>query len=409
MRRVPMTQRDARGREYIHNRAMAVLALLLLTLPTAATAAGTVLVTVETLPLPLPARVTVPTFTESPHGPILSWLETRGTGRHALRYAILDERGWREPRTVLDDRDFWISPADPPWLTAFDDGTLVAHWPRRSGAEWYDYETRMALKPPGEPWGETFLLHDDTSPVQHGLPSRAHVRSGLMHYLWLDERSGTVALRGRVLSRDGALGKDTLVEGRACSCCRIAMTTLADGTLLAAYRDRDDDEIRDIRVLRHAAATGWQPTGWISADGWKITGCPVNGPALASAGKQVALAWFTAAEDRNRVWLARSEDGGSTFDVPVRVDAGDPIGRPALLFDRAGRLLVAWLEQTATGPELLLRVDPDAANAGSPIPLGDAPTGFLAGYPRLIAMGATTLAFWSDGDSANLVKIRMAD
>lgn len=55
----------------------------------------------------------------------------------------------------------------------------------------------------------------------------------------------------------------------------------------------------------------------VHADGWKITRCPVNGPASASRGATLAVAWFTSASARPSGQLAFSEDAGATFGPPI--------------------------------------------------------------------------------------------
>lgn len=41
--------------------------------------------------------------------------------------------------------------------------------------------------------------------------------------------------------------------------------------------------------------------------------CPVNGPALSARGKQVAIAWFNAKDDRPKSFVALSSDSGRSF------------------------------------------------------------------------------------------------
>ena len=371
-------------------------------LPWPASAAETA-VRLQELPLPLPDVYASPALTATPHGPMLSWLEGPDPRSQALRYAVLDASGWSEPETVVRDRPFWLSWADPPWLTVLDDGTRVAHWPERAGDDPYDYVTRMALKPPDADWGESFLLHDDVTPVQHGLPAAIRGVDGTRHYLWLDARDEDMALYTRTLDGSGRLGPERRLDAMTCSCCRIALATLPDGELLTAYRDRTAEEVRDIRMQRYTDSTGWSESAWRSDDGWVITGCPVNGPALAVSGQRVALAWFTAADDRNRVHLVRSDDAGRRFASAGRIDAGDPVGRPSLLFDAAGHLLATWLETTSEGIRVHLAIDPGTPGAMTR-DLLPAP-GRFSGYPQLLAHRGEPLLFLAAETSARLFRL----
>ena len=91
---------------------------------------------------------------------------------------------------------------------------------------------------------------------------------------------------------DGACRIEPLMEAvREHGQTAVAMT--ARGPLLA-YRDRGDDEVRDIAVTRLENG-GWTAPKPVHADGWKIDACPVAGPALAAAGDTVAVAWYSEA------------------------------------------------------------------------------------------------------------------
>ena len=91
----------------------------------------------------------------------------------------------------------------------------------------------------------------------------------------------------------------------------------------------------------------WTKPYALSHDGWKIPGCPVNGPALAAAGLVVAAAWFSMLGEQPAVQVATSHDGGATFSNPVRIDQGDPLGRVDVVLLPRGEALVVWLETSS--------------------------------------------------------------
>jgi len=101
-----------------------------------------------------------------------------------------------------------------------------------------------------------------------------------------------MALMYTTIAANGTLGPELQIDNRTCECCKTAMTAIPDG-LIAVYRDRSDKEIRDIAISRFAAGK-WSAPETLSKDGWEIDGCPINGPAVSSDGKNVAAAWFTA-------------------------------------------------------------------------------------------------------------------
>ncbi|MBP7548757.1 MAG: hypothetical protein KA761_00605, partial [Gemmatimonadaceae bacterium] len=113
---------------------------------------------------------------------------------------------------------------------------------------------------------------------------------------------------------------------------------------VVVYRDRSDDEMRDMAVTRLVDGA-WTAPATLHADGWKIDYCPVNGPAAGAVGDTVAVAWFTGAQDTSRVRVAFSTDAGATFSAPVRADDGLPAGRVDLEMLSGDAALVSWIER----------------------------------------------------------------
>jgi hypothetical protein len=90
----------------------------------------------------------------------------------------------------------------------------------------------------------------------------------------------------------------------------------------------------------------------------------VNGLTISSAGQNVAVAWFTAAQDQPKVYGVLSADGGATFGPPILVGDETPIGRMDVIALPSGNALVSWVERTPGGPEVRARVvRPDGSKA----------------------------------------------
>jgi hypothetical protein len=124
--------------------------------------------------------------------------------------------------------------------------------------------------------------------------------------------------------------------------------------------------LRDISVAQ-LTATGWTTPQPVHADGWHMTGCPVNGPAIDARGRDVAVAWFTA-PDRPRVRLAFSSDGGRTFSEPIEVAAGAVAGRVDVALLDDGRAVVSWLADAPGGAEFVAQpFARDGTVAGLPV------------------------------------------
>ena len=158
-----------------------------------------------------------------------------------------------------------------------------------------------------------------------------------------------MTLRFAEFLSDGTRVRELVLDSKVCDCCQTAVVNTPKG-LLAAYRDRSDNEFRDISLVRPEALKP-EPRDF-SKDGWKINACPVNGPALAARGDVVSSAWFTMGGGKARVKAAVSNDGGDTFSPPIEVDATFPTGRVDIAMLPSGVSLLSWLGRGEGGPEI---------------------------------------------------------
>ena len=46
----------------------------------------------------------------------------------------------------------------------------------------------------------------------------------------------------------------------------------------------------------------WLAPQSVFNDNWKIAACPVNGPALAAHGRNVAMTWFTVKQEQGQAY-----------------------------------------------------------------------------------------------------------
>jgi hypothetical protein len=183
---------------------------------------------------------------------------------------------------------------------------------------------------------------------------------------------------------------------------------MASAGPVVVYRDRTEDEIRDIYIARMVDGA-WTEGRAVSDDGWHIAGCPVNGPAVVADGQNVVVAWFTAPEDVARVKVAFSNDGGVTFGTPVVVDDGNPMGRVDLVLTEDGEAIVSWLETgDGSGAEVKLRrVSGDGTASGS-ASVTTSSAERASGFPQLIQHSDGSLMMaWTDVGSED-ARVRVA-
>ncbi len=329
----------------------------------------------EPLPLPVAAGATTPAFASAHDASLyVSWIEPNvGGNAHTLRIAHFDRESdtWREPRTVAAGADWFINGADTPTIAAGLRGKVAAVWyVQADHASGHGYHAVYATS---EDYGVNWSVPQPLTTESHATEfvSIAPLLNGSWLAVWLDGRAradgGAMQLRSRILGNEEP---DTLVDDRVCDCCNLATLVLPNGAVLRAYRDRSEDEVRDIALQRYRRGV-WESAPAPAGDDWKITGCPVNDPQLARRGAHVALSWFTAAGDFPRVMTARSNDIGQSWNLSGEITATEdhPVGRTDIAVTRDGSQWISWV--AADGATMLRRVAadntmPDAARLALP-------------------------------------------
>jgi len=373
---------------------------------------------VEVIPSPAGANAAEPFLSATRDGVLLSWLEpVAGSDRVALRFARHRGGKWSAPRTIVERNDLFVNWADFPSIVEDAKGALFAHWLQKSGASTYAYDVRMAASTDGgATWGKPFLLNRDGKQAEHGFVTLAALPAGGVAATWLDGRNmkaggdhehdaGDMTIRYATVAANGTVAADVALDQRTCECCTTGMAIGARGPVIA-YRDRTADEVRDVSYVTKTAK-GWTPPRLVHADGWKINGCPVNGPQVDALGQRVVTAWFTAANERQRVLVAFSDDGGATFAKPVAVDDGKPAGRVDVLLLDANTALVTWLEQTASGAEIRARRVPRTGKPPASMKVADSATARAAGFARMARSGNQVWFAWTE-QTATTKRIHVA-
>jgi hypothetical protein len=362
---------------------------------------------VRELPSPAGPGSGQPNLTVSPDGrAYLSWIERLGEGRFSLRFAVKEKDQWSAPRVIAEGSNWFVNWADFPSMAVLPDGSLAAHWLVKSGPGTFDYDVTIARSfDGGKTWGKPFTPHRDGVKAEHGFVSLFAAKDGDLAAVWLDGREmkpgagehdhgrGDMTLRYVKIKRDGALTDEAALDARVCECCQTSAAMTADGPVVA-YRDRSDQEIRDISIVRLRDGKWSQPQS-VFKDGWQINGCPVNGPSVAADGRRVAVAWYTGVNNQPRVKLAFSDDAGVSFGGPVTVDDGNPAGRVETLLLADGSALVCWLEKLPGGGEVRLRrVRPDGKSDPA-ITVSVSGVARSNGFPQMARAGDTLIFAWT--------------
>lgn len=345
-----------------------------------------------------------------------------------LRLAHFDGQAWSAAQTVASGGNWFINWADRPNHAWGAEGSAWFTWLERTASGSYDYEVRLASRGADGIQVLDGALHEDRNPAEHGFVSVVALQDAGAMALWLDGRNamqagGAMGLYARPLAADGSKGPEELVDARVCDCCNTSLARMEDGSVVAAWRDRSAEEVRDIALARRApGGTQWSEPVVFYEDNWLIDGCPVNGPVLAAQGQRLAMAWFTlgggtdAAGEATpehagpRVCLGLSKDGGQSFGERLVLSAADPQGRVDAVYLADGTLLVSWLERGA-GEQSEWRVrafDGAGAPCGEALVLGLVSGERGDGWLSLCAHGEGALAQWTvPGEGLQAARIEL--
>jgi hypothetical protein len=255
-----------------------------------------------------------------------------------------------------------------------------------------------------------------------GQPNLAVSPDGRVYLSWIERLGeGRFSLRFATLEKEGWSTPRVIAEGSNWFVNWAdfpSMVALPDGSLAAhwlvkngaetyeydvtisrsfdVYRDRSEaeKEIRDISVVR-LKGDKWSAPRPVFQDGWELNGCPVNGPAVAAAGRRVVVAWFTGADKTSRVKVAFSNDAGETFGQPIAVDDGNPAGRVDVLLLNDGGAMVCWLEKSPDGGAVRVRrVKPDG-QLDEAITVTPSGTARSNGFPQMARAGDALVFAWT--------------
>jgi len=359
---------------------------------------------VELLEFDAPPGSSVPRLAVAGETVVLSYLVESDTGVR-LETRKLNGAKWSQPTIVAAGPDLMVNWADFPSVVPFGHGLWVAHWLVRAAKDDFAYDAWMSLsRDGGQSWAPASRLHDDRSATEHGFVSLFE-QDNDVGAVWLDGRAfafgntkAEMQLFTRTISSAGLIGPERILDARVCDCCQTDAAITAEGPIVV-YRDRSASEVRDIYAVRQADGH-WGVPVRVAEDGWRIAGCPVNGPAISALGADVVVAWFSA-RPHHVVRLAFSTDSGQHFAQPIEVVAGATLGRVDVELLETGKAVVGWLEK-GTGRYVVGIVGREEMSEVHAVIQTASHRG--AGFPRMVRWRDKLLFSWTDtsGDQSHV-------
>ena len=350
---------------------------------------------------------------------VATWLEPIDDGAHRLQFARRGAKGWSAPVTVAEGPLLVANWADFPSVVRGGDGSLVAHFAEAPSPKAYSYDVQLARSTDGgTSWQRIGPANDDRTPTEHGFVSLL-AEGSTTRAFWLDGRAtgggshghgaGSMTLRTAAVGATATSG--AVLDARVCDCCGTAAATTAEGPIVV-YRDRLEDEVRDISIIRHVGDQ-WTPPRPVHLDGWRIPGCPVNGPAVAARDRLVVVAWYTASDNRSVVRAAFSTDAGATFGAAIDVDVPrgrrTPLGRVDVVLEDSGDALVTWMASDREAASVFVRRVARDGRRGAELSILPTRPDRAAGFPRLLSLGSQLALAWTEVGKPSRVHAALLD
>jgi hypothetical protein len=348
-------------------------------------------------------------FTDDNGDVYLSWIEGAKDDA-SFKFSKLDGAKWTLPVPISSGKDWFVNWADYPMI-ATNGKEFIAHFLQKSGKGTYAYNVMLTSSGDrGKSWNPPVVLNEDGKEAEHGFVSLLPYNDGFFA-TWLDGRNtvmegmehheghhGQMSLRAAVLAKDGSKINEWELDERTCDCCQTSAAITAQGPVVV-YRDRSQDEIRDMSIVRLDNGEWTKPVA-VYNDNWKIEGCPVNGPRIIADGNNLAVAWFSMPDNKAQVNVIFSQDGGETFGKPIRVDEGRVIGRVDVVMSKDGDAVVSWMEGMVIKAA---KVNRDG-KVGTPVVIATSSESRSSGFPQMTIAGEQLLFAWTD-DKDKTVKV----
>ncbi len=366
--------------------------------------------TTQAWQLPAPANAAQPNLSQAPNGDlVLSWMQRIPSGGHRLQISTYSTQHiWSSPSTVAEGKNFFVNWADFPATQYLADGSLWAHNLEKSGVGTYAYDVILRRSNDnGKSWSAPMRINAPVE-AEHGFVSLWPWSKNQLGVAWLDagatpamkemsdhEHGGSMmTLRAAVVNEKMQSTQEWPLDVSVCDCCQ-TKTALSSRGPVVVYRNRTENEIRDIYTTRYDGKR-WIPPVRVHVDDWKMPACPVNGPAITALQDKVWVAWFTAAQ-QPAVRIAYSKNAGDSFEPMREIATQNVQGRVDILADNDS-VWLSWMEEKNGTQKVWLAqyshdLKTEKQRFSLPSVIGN---GRATGFPRMAVMKHKIHMVWTD-------------
>ncbi len=340
-----------------------------------------------------------------------------------LFYSLFDfyNYSWGESNLIVKSSKMFVNWADFPKITANELNGISAHYLEMSSEEKFSYDIKVVnSKNKGNTWSIPLKLHSDSTKTEHGFVSTINVNNRFLS-TYLDGRQNELSkndnsikpqmtLRGTSYNIDGKILEDQLIDNRVCDCCQTDLAITKNGRSIVVYRDRSINEVRDI-YYSYKDENTWSNPLSIFNDNWVISGCPVNGPAISTFNNTSAVVWYTFSNNNNQLKVAFSNDISSGFDIPIIVNANDPIGRVDIELLDQNTALISYIDIIDGSAYIKLQMITSDRNQNKLLIIDESSENRSSGFPviTLDKEKNKTIIAWTENKEKFKIKTALVD
>ena len=333
----------------------------------------------------------------------LSWISSKNKNKASLHFSQFKKGKWIKPQKIANGSDWFVNWADFP-AHAINEDLIITSYLKKSDSGTYTYDVILNLqKLSGEKIKKDFLLNTDGVKAEHGFVSIMANNEKGFFITWLDGRNTIekklegdhkpMTIRFAEITDKGDVIKESELDASTCDCCQTSIAITNDGPIVV-YRDRSEEEVRDIYIVKNINGT-WEKPNAVHDDGWIINGCPVNGPKVAVNSKNLAVSWFTVSNNHPLVNVSFSKNNGNSFGAPLKVNDHDAIGRVDVAFLNDEEVIVSYMEVDDIGTYLRIKKVSFDGKISEPITISKIDGGRNTGVPQLEIIDSEIFIVWT--------------
>jgi hypothetical protein len=357
------------------------------------------------------------------------WVEIVN-GRGAMKLAISSDGGatFSPARTAVEGHTALAGMQRGPQLAIDRQGGLHMVWQERVAAS-----TASAMYSRSTDGGVTFstpiFAAADNGTYDQDFPSIAVDSSDNVVMAWVDNRdvklgtlSNTQLYFTRSTDRGATFGAPVRASrmpggnGGSCECCNTSIAAAADGAVFIAFRGNIDN-YRDVHIARTTDGGASFDVFRAASQSWQIAACPMTGSSIAVDRNGTAhVVWRDsrqASSGRDIVYYATLARDGASSSSDLQVsDSPKKANFPSIGVTGAGAVVIAWQDTRADASDIQTSYSLDGGNTfAASAPIGGAP---IASRQELvsiaIAADGTRYAVWQDArrDAGDIVLARDA-